>query len=121
RPQRRLAGGSGCRDGASQGRGREDRQTRAEDFLWRLRGLLHGSRPASLGGRMESADASARMRPLDLLRADTVGSLLRPSKWREARAAFDEGRLAEPEFRRVEDEAVRDAIRLQESLGFEVV
>jgi 5-methyltetrahydropteroyltriglutamate--homocysteine methyltransferase len=58
---------------------------------------------------------------LDLLRADVVGSLLRPAAWREARAAFDEGRIAEAAFRRIEDEAVRDAIRLQESLGLEVV
>ena len=50
-----------------------------------------------------------------------VGSLLRPPQWREARAAFDEGRLPEDEFRRIEDEAVHDAIRFQESLGLEVV
>ena len=61
------------------------------------------------------------MRALDLLRADVVGSLLRPAAWREARAAFDEGHLAEAEFRRIEDDTVRDAIRLQESLGLEVV
>jgi len=61
------------------------------------------------------------MRALDLLRADVVGSLLRPAAWREARAAFDEGHLGEAEFRRIEDDAVRDAIRFQESLGLEVV
>src|SRR5678816_391650 len=59
--------------------------------------------------------------PLHSLRADVVGSLLRPAAWREARTAFDEGRMAEPEFRRIEDQAVREAIRLQESLGLEVV
>ncbi|MEA3192004.1 MAG: 5-methyltetrahydropteroyltriglutamate--homocysteine methyltransferase [Betaproteobacteria bacterium] len=58
---------------------------------------------------------------LDFLRADVVGSLLRPAAWREARAAFDDGRMTEKEFRRIEDEAVRDAIRFQESLGLEVV
>jgi 5-methyltetrahydropteroyltriglutamate--homocysteine methyltransferase len=50
-----------------------------------------------------------------------VGSLLRPLAWREARAALDEGKLAEVEFRRVEDEAVRAAIRLQESIDLDVV
>jgi len=60
-------------------------------------------------------------RELDLLRADVVGSLLRPAAWREARAAFDEGRLGEEAFRRIEDDAVRDAIRFQEGLGLEVV
>jgi 5-methyltetrahydropteroyltriglutamate--homocysteine methyltransferase len=58
---------------------------------------------------------------LDLLRADVVGSLLRPAAWREARATFDEGRLGEAEFRRIEDDSVRDAIRFQENLGLEVV
>jgi 5-methyltetrahydropteroyltriglutamate--homocysteine methyltransferase len=58
---------------------------------------------------------------LHSLRADVVGSLLRPAAWREARAALDEGRLPEKEFRRVEDEAVRDAIRFQEELGLDVV
>src|SRR6185436_5071598 len=58
---------------------------------------------------------------LHLLRADVVGSLLRPAAWREARAAFDERRLPEEEFRRIENEAVRNAIRFQEGLGLEVV
>ncbi|HUQ25594.1 MAG TPA: 5-methyltetrahydropteroyltriglutamate--homocysteine S-methyltransferase [Burkholderiales bacterium] len=58
---------------------------------------------------------------LDFLRADVVGSLLRPAAWREARAAFDEGRMGKNEFRRIEDQAVRDAIRFQEDLGLEVV
>jgi len=58
---------------------------------------------------------------LHLLRADVVGSLLRPAAWREARAAFDERRVPEEEFRRIENEAVRNAIRFQESLGLEVV
>jgi 5-methyltetrahydropteroyltriglutamate--homocysteine methyltransferase len=57
----------------------------------------------------------------DFLRADVVGSLLRPAAWREARAAFDEGRMSEQDFRGIEDAAVRDAIRFQESLGLEVV
>jgi 5-methyltetrahydropteroyltriglutamate--homocysteine methyltransferase len=58
---------------------------------------------------------------LHLLRADVVGSLLRPTAWRDARAAFDERRLPEEEFRRIENEAVRNAIRFQEGLGLEVV
>ncbi|HXU42750.1 MAG TPA: cobalamin-independent methionine synthase II family protein [Burkholderiales bacterium] len=61
------------------------------------------------------------MSGLDLLRTDVVGSLLRPAAWRDARAAFDEGRMPEEEFRRIEDQAVRDAIRFQESLGLEVI
>ena len=56
-----------------------------------------------------------------MIRADIVGSLLRPRAWREARQAFDDGRIPEAEFRRIEDQAVRDAVHLQESLGLEVV
>src|SRR5260221_3331061 len=60
-------------------------------------------------------------RALDLLRTAVVGSLLRPAAWREAAAAFEEGRVPEKEFQRIEDQAVRDAIRFQEDLGLEVV
>jgi 5-methyltetrahydropteroyltriglutamate--homocysteine methyltransferase len=66
-------------------------------------------------------EPTASARRLDFIRTDVVGSLLRPRAWREARAAFDEGRLAEADFRRVEDTTVRDAIRFQEALGLEVV
>jgi 5-methyltetrahydropteroyltriglutamate--homocysteine methyltransferase len=59
--------------------------------------------------------------PLDVVRTDVVGSLLRPAVWRKARAEFDEGRLSAEAFRRIEDEAVRDAIRFQENLGLDVV
>ncbi len=59
--------------------------------------------------------------PLDVVRTDVVGSLLRPAVWRKARAELDEGRLSAKAFRRIEDQAVRDAIRFQESLGLDVV
>src|SRR5258707_13635741 len=59
--------------------------------------------------------------PLDTIRTDVVGSLLRPAAWRKARAQFDEGSLSEREFRRIEDTAVREAIALQEALGLDVV
>ncbi len=66
---------------------------------------------------------SSRLRAgeLDLLRTDTVGSLLRPSRWKEARAQFDAGALDEAAFRAIEDDEIRRAIRLQEALGLEVV
>ncbi len=59
--------------------------------------------------------------PLDTIRTDVVGSLLRPAAWRKARGQFDEGSLSEREFRRIEDTAVREAIALQEALGLDVV
>jgi 5-methyltetrahydropteroyltriglutamate--homocysteine methyltransferase len=54
-------------------------------------------------------------------RTDVVGSLLRPAPLREARRRRREGTIDEAELRAVEDEAVRDAIRLQESAGLDVI
>jgi 5-methyltetrahydropteroyltriglutamate--homocysteine methyltransferase len=54
-------------------------------------------------------------------RTDVVGSLLRPPALLEARAQRDRGELAPAEFKRVEDRAVDDAIRLQEEAGLDVV
>jgi len=54
-------------------------------------------------------------------RSDVVGSLLRPPALLEARARRDRGELAPAEFKRVEDAAVEDALRLQEEAGLEVV
>src|SRR5438552_6001939 len=54
-------------------------------------------------------------------RADVVGSLLRPPELLRARADRAAGRITEVELRAVEDEAVDDALRLQEEAGLEVV
>ncbi len=56
-----------------------------------------------------------------LYRADTIGSILRPAYLHEARQAWQAGQLALPEFKRIEDRAVNEAIVLQETAGFEVV
>src|SRR5260370_8279416 len=50
-----------------------------------------------------------------------MGSLLRPPGLREARIRFDNGQLTAEALRVVEDEAVRAAVRLQESVGLDVV
>src|SRR5262245_28972317 len=55
------------------------------------------------------------------LRSDVVGSLLRPPYLVEARTALEAVHLSAPEFKRVEDRAVDDAVRLQESAGLDVV
>jgi 5-methyltetrahydropteroyltriglutamate--homocysteine methyltransferase len=55
------------------------------------------------------------------IRTDVVGSLLRPSHLKEARASFDEGAITAETLRAIEDDAVRDAVRLQESVGLDVV
>jgi 5-methyltetrahydropteroyltriglutamate--homocysteine methyltransferase len=54
-------------------------------------------------------------------RADHVGSLLRPRALLDARAERAAGRLSAEELRRVEDEAIRDVVRLQEEIGLQAV
>jgi 5-methyltetrahydropteroyltriglutamate--homocysteine methyltransferase len=54
-------------------------------------------------------------------RTDVVGSLLRPAELVAAQKRFARGELAAAEFKRLEDEAVDDALRLQEEAGLEVV
>ena len=53
-------------------------------------------------------------------RADHVGSLLRPRKLREARDAFERGSITRAELSRIEDEAIRDVVKLQEDAGLKL-
>jgi 5-methyltetrahydropteroyltriglutamate--homocysteine methyltransferase len=55
------------------------------------------------------------------IRTDVVGSLLRPNVVKEARIAFDEGEIAGAALRAIEDQAVGDAVRLQEDTGLDVI
>lgn len=57
----------------------------------------------------------------NLLRADTVGSLLRPDYLLSARAQFERGELAPAPYKRIEDRAVDAAIAMQEGAGLDVV
>jgi 5-methyltetrahydropteroyltriglutamate--homocysteine methyltransferase len=50
-------------------------------------------------------------------RADHVGSLLRPAALLGAREAVKAGRMAAAELRKIEDESIRQAARMQEDLG----
>ena len=50
-------------------------------------------------------------------RADHVGSLLRPPELLAARGDAAAGRITPDELRAVEDDAIRDAVRMQEELG----
>jgi len=61
------------------------------------------------------------MSDLRTIRTDVVGSLLRPAAVIEARKRFDEGQIDAAELRAIEDDAVRGAVRLQESIGLDVV
>lgn len=52
---------------------------------------------------------------------DVVGSLLRPAHLKERRLRYDEGKISAEELRAVEDQAIRDAVALQEKVGLAVV
>jgi 5-methyltetrahydropteroyltriglutamate--homocysteine methyltransferase len=54
-------------------------------------------------------------------RADHIGSLLRPKRLRDAFRQRSATAISDAEFRRVQDEAVRGAVKLQEDAGLEVV
>jgi methionine synthase II (cobalamin-independent) len=54
-------------------------------------------------------------------RADHIGSLLRPKHLREAFRKRAAEEIAEADLRAVQDQAIRDVVRLQEDCGFEVV
>src|SRR5438309_8295669 len=61
------------------------------------------------------------MTDLKTIRTDVVGSLLRPAALKEARAAYDDGRIGADALRTIEDAAVAQAVRLQEAAGLDVV
>src|SRR3954469_7432648 len=58
---------------------------------------------------------------MTIYRADTIGSLLRPASLKNARQAWHAGTLPTPEFKRIEDRAVDEALALQEKAGLEIV
>src|SRR5262252_6143688 len=53
--------------------------------------------------------------------SDVIGSLLRPKYLTKARDAHEAGQLPAPEFKRIEDRAVDQAIAMQEGVGLDVV
>jgi len=61
------------------------------------------------------------LQDLKTIRTDVVGSLLRPAAWKQARARYDRGELDAEAFRRIEDEEIVKAVRLQEAIGLDVV
>jgi len=54
-------------------------------------------------------------------RADHVGSLLRPTRLLRAREDATAGRISSDELRAVEDDAIRDAVRMQRDIGLRAV
>jgi 5-methyltetrahydropteroyltriglutamate--homocysteine methyltransferase len=60
---------------------------------------------------------AARARPP--FRADHVGSLLRPPRLLQARVDHAAGRIDEAELRALEDDAIREVVRMQEDVGLQ--
>jgi 5-methyltetrahydropteroyltriglutamate--homocysteine methyltransferase len=60
-------------------------------------------------------------RTLPPFRADHVGSLLRTREVLKARDDFAQGRITASEKRRLEDEGVRQVVKMQEDLGLQAV
>jgi 5-methyltetrahydropteroyltriglutamate--homocysteine methyltransferase len=54
-------------------------------------------------------------------RADHVGSLLRPARLVEARDKKKAGQISAEDLRKVEDDAIREVVKLQEDLGLEAI
>jgi 5-methyltetrahydropteroyltriglutamate--homocysteine methyltransferase len=58
---------------------------------------------------------------LEPIHSDVIGSLLRPRYLTQARDGYAAGQLTAPEFKRIEDRAVDEAIELQEGIGLDVI
>lgn len=56
-----------------------------------------------------------------LFRADHIGSLLRPPRLKQAFKDHGAGRIDDTAFTRIQDDSIRDVVRLQEESGLEVV
>jgi len=65
----------------------------------------------------QSVTGGRRLRPP--FRADHVGSLLRPQRLLRARARFADGRLAADDLRAIEDDAIREVVKMQRDVGLQ--
>ena len=52
-------------------------------------------------------------------RADHVGSLLRPQRLLQAREDFAADRISADELKQIEDDSIRDVVRMQEDVGLQ--
>src|SRR5260370_27745640 len=79
-------------------------------------------RPSSVGPTIrDGRDLSQSMRTVTDVRAEVVGSLLRPQYLALARQQLEAGELAPSDYKAVEDRAVDEAIELQTSAGIDVI
>ena len=65
--------------------------------------------------------ATSTNKELAKIRTDVVGSLLRPASLKQAYADCDAGKITPEALQQQQDEAIRGALRLQESVGLDVL
>jgi 5-methyltetrahydropteroyltriglutamate--homocysteine methyltransferase len=63
----------------------------------------------------------SKKKQLAKIRTDVVGSMLRPAPLKQAYADRDAGKISPEALHRIEDDAIREAVRLQEQVGLDVV
>jgi len=61
------------------------------------------------------------MKDLAKIRNDVVGSLLRPQRLKQAHRDYDEKTITATQLRAIEDDEIRQAVRLQEEIGLAVI
>ncbi len=61
------------------------------------------------------------MNPLDTIRVDHIGSLVRPAELKNVFARYDRGQASKEDLAKAQDQAIREVIRLQEDHGLPVV
>jgi 5-methyltetrahydropteroyltriglutamate--homocysteine methyltransferase len=57
----------------------------------------------------------------EIIRADVVGSMLRPKKLLKAQQLIKDGKISSAQFVQAEDRAVREAVAIQEKAGLDIV
>ena len=65
--------------------------------------------------------AQTTTKPLVKIRTDVVGSMLRPAQLKQSYADRDAGKITPEELQRIEDDAIREAVRIQEQVGLDVI
>ena len=68
---------------------------------------------------IDEQEMSTLIRTTPPFRADHVGSLLRPPELLRARKDFASGRITAGKLRDIEDEAIREVVRMQEEVGLQ--
>ena len=68
-----------------------------------------------------AARASMTHRNVPIFRADHIGSFLRPPSLLAAHEKFRRGEISGPELRKIEDRAISEVVKLQESAGLECI